>query len=257
MAYVPNDDNCKFTELYNVQRLLSSYISSDSQVCISTIQRIYSILKGEELDEKIEEENPAERGWQLKEPLPVIYNEKVPIEEFDFLVIDECHRSIYNLWQQVLDYFDAFLIGLTATPDKRTFGFFNENVVSEYSHEDAVADGVNVGYDVYIIVTDISKKGGKIPAQEFVDKREKLTRKKRWEQPDEDFTYTAKKLDGEVVNPSQIRRVIRTFKDNLPEIFPDRKKVPKTLIFAKNDSHADDIINMIREEFAEGNAFCK
>lgn len=256
-AYLPNDDNRKFTELYNVQRLRSSYITSDSQVCISTIQRLYSILKGEELDEKIEEENPAERGWQPKEPLPVVYNEKIPIEEFDFVVIDECHRSIYNLWQQVLDYFDAFLIGLTATPDKRTFGFFNENVVSEYSHEDAVADGVNVGYDVYTIETEISKNGGIIPAQEFVDRREKLTRKKRWEQLDEDFTYTSKKLDRDVVNPSQIRHVIRTFKEKLPEIFPDRTEVPKTLIFAKNDSHADDIINIVREEFGEGNAFCK
>ncbi|RXA17825.1 DEAD/DEAH box helicase [Methanosarcina sp. MSH10X1] len=257
MAYVPNDDNRKFTELYNVQRLRSSYISSDSQVCISTIQRLYSILKGEELDEKLEETNPAERGWQPKEPLPVVYNEKVPIEEFDFVVIDECHRSIYNLWQQVLDYFDAFLIGLTATPDKRTFGFFNENVVSEYSHEEAVADGVNVGYDVYTIETEISKSGAKIPAKEFVDRREKLTRRKRWEQLDEDLTYTAKKLDEEVVNPSQIRRVIRTFNEKLPEIFPGRKEVPKTLIFAKNDSHADDIINIVREEFGEGNAFCK
>lgn len=256
-AYTPNDDNRKFTELYNVQRLRSSYITSDSQVCISTIQRLYSILKGEDLDEKVEEENPAERGWQPKEPLPVVYNEKVPIEEFDFVVIDECHRSIYNLWQQVLDYFDAFLIGLTATPDKRTFGFFNENVVSEYSHEDAVADGVNVGYDVYTIETEISKNGAKINAQEFVDKREKLTRKKRWEQLDEDFTYTANKLDRDVVNPSQIRHVIRTFKEKLQEIFPGREEVPKTLIFAKNDSHADDIINIVREEFGEGNAFCK
>lgn len=256
-AYTPNDDNRKFTELYNVQRLNSSYITSDSQVCISTIQRLYSILKGEELDEKTEEDNPAERGWQPKEPLPVVYNEKVPIETFDFIVIDECHRSIYNLWQQVLDYFDTFLIGLTATPDNRTFGFFNENVVSEYSHEDAVADGVNVGYDVYTIETDISKNGGKIPAQEIVDRREKLTRKKRWEQLDEDFTYTAKNLDRDVVNPSQIRHVIRTFKEKLPEIFLGRKEVPKTLIFAKNDSHADDIINIVREEFGEGNAFCK
>ncbi|MCQ1534506.1 DEAD/DEAH box helicase [Methanosarcina sp. KYL-1] len=257
MAYVPNDDNRKFTELYNVQRLRSSYISSDSQVCISTIQRLYSILKDEELDEKIEEENPAERGWQPKEPLPVVYNEKVPIEEFDFVVIDECHRSIYNLWQQVLDYFDAFLIGLTATPDKRTFAFFNENVVSEYSHEEAVADGVNVGYDVYTIETEISKNGATINAREFVDKREKLTRKKRWEQLDEPVTYTSKKLDRDVVNPSQIRHVIRTFKEKLPEIFPGREEVPKTLVFAKNDSHADDIINILREEFNEGNAFCK
>jgi type I restriction enzyme R subunit len=257
-AYMPNDDNRKFTELYNVQRLRSSYVPSDSQVCISTIQRLYSILKGEELDEKTEEENPAEeREWKQKEPLPVVYNEKVPIEEFDFIVIDECHRSIYNVWQQVLDYFDAFLIGLTATPDKRTFGFFNENVVSEYSHEEAVADGVNVGYDVYTIETEITKNGAKISAQEFVDRREKLTRKKRWEQLDEDYAYTAKKLDKDVVNPSQIRRVIRTFKENLPEIFPGREEVPKTLIFAKNDSHADDIINIVREEFGEGNAFCK
>ena len=257
-AYIPNDDNRKFTELYNVQRLRSSYVPSDSQVCISTIQRLYSILKGEELDEKTEEKNPAEeREWKQKEPLPVVYNEKVPIEEFDFIVIDECHRSIYNVWQQVLDYFDAFLIGLTATPDKRTFGFFNENVVSEYSHEEAVADGVNVGFDVYTIETEITKNGAKISAQEFVDRREKLTRKKRWEQLDEDFTYTAKKLDRDVVNPSQIRNVIRTFKEKRPEIFPGREEVPKTLIFAKNDSHADDIINIVREEFGEGNAFCK
>jgi type I restriction enzyme R subunit len=257
MAYVPNDDNRKFTELYNVQRLRSSYISSDSQVCISTIQRLYSILKDEELDEDLEKENPAEKRWQPKEPLPIVYNEKIPIETFDFVVIDECHRSIYNLWQQVLDYFDAFLIGLTATPDKRTFGFFNENAVSEYSHENAVADGVNVGYDVYTIETEVTRNGAQIKAKEFVDKREKLSRRKRWEQLDEDYIYTSSKLDKDVVNPSQIRNVIRTFRDKLPEIFPGRQEVPKTLIFAKTDSHADDIIQIVREEFGEGNAFCK
>ena len=201
MAYVPNDDNRKFTELYNVQRLRSSYISSDSQVCISTIQRLYSILKGEELDEKTEEENPAERGWQPKEPLPVVYNEKVPIEEFDFIVIDECHRSIYNVWQQVLDYFDAFLIGLTATPDKRTFGFFNENVVSEYSHEEAVADGVNVGYDVYLVRLTLKERAN-IPAREFVDRR-KLYPQKRWEQLDEDLAYTSRQLDRKLSIPAR------------------------------------------------------
>lgn len=222
MAYMPNDDNRKFTELYNVQRLHSNYIASDSQVCISTIQRLYSILKDEELDEEAETENSTEKEWQKKELLPVIYNEKIPIEEFDFVVIDECHRSIYNLWQQVIDYFDAFLIGLTATPDKRTFGFFNENVVSEYGHEEAVADGVNVCQEVYTIETEITKNGAQIKAKEFVDKREKLTRRKRWEQLDEDYTYNGKKLDRDVVNPSQIRNVIRTFRDKLPEIFPGR-----------------------------------
>lgn len=269
MKFQPNDDNRKFTELYNVQRLNSSYIASDSQVCISTIQRLYSILKGEELDESAEMENPNESTWMQdqvnkKEALPVIYNERVPIEQFDFIIIDECHRSIYNLWKQVLDYFDGFLIGLTATPDKRTFGFFNENVVSEYTYEESVADGVNVPYDVYTIETEISQKGGELKAKEYVDKREKLTRRKRWEQLDEDYTYTANKLDKDVVNPSQIRNIIKAYKDALrKEIYPNRfdengeYEVPKTLVFAKTDSHADDIIKIIREEFNEGNDFCK
>ncbi|MBP2641198.1 MAG: helicase, type site-specific restriction-modification system restriction subunit [Firmicutes bacterium] len=257
LSYVPNDDNRKFTELYNVQRLKSSYVATDSHVCISTIQRLYSILKEEELSEVAEETNPGEVQWGKRPPVPVAYNMKVPIEFFDFIVIDECHRSIYNLWKQVLEYFDGFLIGLTATPDKRTFGFFNQNIVSEYTHEEAVVDGVNVGHNVYLIETEISKKGAAIWKGEYVDKREKLTRRKRWEQLDEDLTYTPKKLDDDVVNPSQIRSIIRAFKENLPEIFPHRSEVPKTLVFAKTDSHADDIINIIREEFNEGNAFCK
>jgi len=257
MAYMPNDDNRKFTELYNVQRLRSSYVAGDSQVCISTIQRLYSILKGEEMEESAEQVNPAEFQWEKRAPLPVVYNEKLPMEFFDFVVIDECHRSIYNLWKQVLDYFDGFLIGLTATPDNRTFGYFNQNIVSEYTHEDAVADGVNVGYNVYLIETEISKKGAAIWKGEYVDHREKLTRRKRWEQLDEDLQYSAKKLDDEVVNPNQIRTIIRTFRERLPDMFPGRKEAPKTLIFAKTDSHADDIIQIVREEFAEENKFCK
>lgn len=257
LSYLPNDDNRKFTELYNVQRLKSSYVATDSQVCISTIQRFYAILKGEDLDVTAEETNPGEVQWEKRQPVEVAYNDKVPIEFFDFIVIDECHRSIYNLWKQVLEYFDGFLIGLTATPDKRTFGFFNQNIVSEYTHEEAVVDGVNVGYNVYLIETLITKKGAVIWKGEYVDRREKLTRRKRWEQLDEDLTYSAKKLDDEVVNPSQIRAIIRTFKEKLPEIFPHRDEVPKTLIFAKTDSHADDIIQIVREEFNEGNAFCK
>lgn len=269
MTFQPNDGNRKFTELYNVQRLTSSYIASDSQVCISTIQRMYAILKGEELDESTELENPNESSWMQqqvnkKQAMPVEYTSKVPLEQFDFIVIDECHRSIYNLWKQVLDYFDAFLIGLTATPDKRTFGFFNENVVSEYTYEESVIDGVNVPYDVYNIETEISKNGEVVKGGWFVDRRDKLTRKKRWQQEEEDTEYTKNDLDKKVVNPSQIRNIIREYKHALKTtIFPKRVdengdyEVPKTLVFAKTDSHADDIIKIIREEFDEGNDFCK
>ena len=255
--YTPSDNNRKFTELYNVHRLKSSHIPSHSQVCISTIQRVYSILKDKPLDSDAENENPAERRVLNKQPMPVVYNDKIPPEHFDFIVIDECHRSIYNLWQQVLDYFDSYLIGLTATPDKRTFGFFKENIVSEYDHETAVADGVNVGHDVFLINTRISQTGATLKAEQQIEKRHKLTREKRWTQQDEDETYAGKDLDKEIVNHSQIRTVINAYKNSLPTMFPGRQEVPKTLIFAKTDSHADDIINIVREAFDEGNDFCK
>ncbi|WP_113922709.1 type I restriction endonuclease subunit R [Cognataquiflexum aquatile] len=263
MSFVPNDDNRKFTELYSVQRLKSSYIASDSQVCISTIQRLYSILKGTELDETEEEQNPNESKWLPKVIPPIEYDPKMPIEFFDFIVIDECHRSIYNLWKQVLEYYDAFEIGLTATPDKRTIGYFDQNLVSEYSHEMAVADGVNVGYEVFIIDTKITQQGGTIWKGEYVEHRERLSRKKRMELQDEDEVYSKQQLDKDVVNPNQIRTIIRSFKENLPHIFRDRYdakgafEVPKTLIFAKTDSHANDIIDIVRAEFAEENKFCK
>lgn len=256
-SYKPNDSNLRFVELYNVQRLKSSYIAESSNVCISTIQRMYSILKGEELDESFEE-SPI-TNEKVYAPKEVAYNFKYPIEYFDFIVIDECHRSIYNLWKQVLDYFDAFQIGLTATPDSRTFAYFNENVVSEYSREQAIIDGVNVGEDEYIIETKITKSGAQIAkTNRIIRKRQRLTRKQRWESIDEDIVYEANELDRNVVNPSQIRHIIKEFKRVVEtEIFPDRKEFPKTLIFAKSDSHADDIIKIIREEFNEGNEFCR
>lgn len=258
LAYQPHDDTRNFHQIYGVQRLQSSFVSPDNCVYISTIQRMYSILRGEELDEHAEDISLNELSQKNQRSKEVAYNQKLPIEFFDFVVIDECHRSIYNLWKQVLDYYDGFLIGLTATPDNRTFGFFNKNVVSEYRYEDSVIDGVNVPYDVYTIETEITKNGAIIKAGEWIDKRDRQSRSKTWEQLDEDEEYQSVRLDRDVVSPDQIRTIVRTFKEKLAtEIFPGRKEVPKTLIFAKTDSHADDIIKTIREEFNEGNAFCK
>lgn len=254
--YKPTDDARLFPELYSVSRLNSSHIPEDASICISTIQRMYSVLRGQELDEQAEEEPLSDENTQGG-PRDICYNKQYSPEFFDFIIIDECHRSIYNVWQQVLDYFDAFLVGLTATPDKRTYAFFNQNVVSEYTHEEAVVDGVNVGGDIFIIDTEVGKNGATIFKQ-VVEKRDRLSREKRWEQLDEDITYGVASLDKDIVNPSQIRTVIRAFKEKITtEIFPGREEVPKTLIFAKTDSHADDIINIVREEFGMGNDFCK
>jgi type I restriction enzyme, R subunit len=250
----------KFTEEYEVQHLKGKTISPSSKVCITTIQRLYSMLANKELDEESEEGSLFETENSLvKEPMPVAYNPAIPIETFDYIVIDECHRSIYNLWRQVLEYFDAFLIGLTATPTKQTIGFFHENLVQDYGHDQAVLDKVNVGFDVYRIETQITKDGAKLVREPgvFVPHRDRRTKSVKYKELDDDLTYTAGQLDRDVVSKNQIRLVIRTFKDKLPEIFPGREHVPKTLIFAKTDQHAEDIVEIVRDVFGKGNEFCQ
>ena len=258
LAYTPNDDSRSFSQIYGVRRLKSSYIPNDVQICISTIQRMYSILKEEELDEAAEETSFSEFVTaESKAPKEVVYNKKYPPEFFDCIIVDECHRSIYNVWSQVLSYFDAFIVGLTATPDNRTFAFFDENIVSEYPREEAIVDGVNVGEDIFVIETKVGKSGAHLMKQ-LIEYRDRLSRAKRWKQMDEDINYAPSQLDRDIVNTSQIRTVIRTFKENLfTALFPRRKEVPKTLIFAKTDSHADDIVQVVRDEFGEGNDFCR
>lgn len=147
--YASPYNNFKFTEEYIVQRLQGNTLDTTARVSICTIQRMYSMLRGKELPEDLEEQSADQLSGLFKKPEPLEYNPAIPIESYDIIVTDECHRSIYNLWAQVLEYFDGYLIGLTATPSKQTFGFFNQNLVMEYNHEMAVADGVNVNYDVY------------------------------------------------------------------------------------------------------------
>jgi type I restriction enzyme R subunit len=245
----------KFPAEYNVQHLTSNTIDVTSRVCISTVQRIFSILKGDaDLDQETDEHSVYELA--AAEPAEVSYNPDLPPDAFDVIIIDECHRSIYGLWRQVLEYFDAHLIGLTATPTKQTFGFFRQNLVMEYSHDMAVTDGVNVDFTVYKIKTAITAAGSAIEAGEFAGYRDRQTRKIRWNAVDEPVAYTAAQLDRAVVAEDQIRTVLQAFKDKLfTELFPGRTTVPKTLIFAKDDSHADDIVQIAREVFGKGNQF--
>jgi type I restriction enzyme, R subunit len=260
-GYRSPDDNRKFTELYGVQRLTTNTIGASPKVVISTIQRLYSMLRGDaDFDASLEEGSLYEASQAQAKSVDVAYNPAVPPETFDVIVVDECHRSIYSIWRQVLEYFDAYLIGLTATPASHTYGFFNQNLVMEYPHEQAVADGVNVDFEVYRIQTRITEKGSTVEASDGVQlgMRDLATREVRWETPDEDLSYEGKDLDRAVVAKDQIRLIARTFRDRLPtEIFPGRKEVPKTLVFAKDDSHAEDIVEIFREEFGCGNEQCQ
>ncbi|MGH3071381.1 MAG: type I restriction-modification enzyme R subunit C-terminal domain-containing protein [Gaiellaceae bacterium] len=249
------DVNRKFTELYNVQALAGNSIDTVARVTISTIQRLYSTLRGDaELDEELDEHSAYD--VEPDKPVEVEYNAAVPPETFDIVIVDECHRSIFGVWRQVIDYFDAFVIGLTATPNKQALGFFNQNLVMEYTHEQAVADQVNVDFDVYRIRTEITEGGSTVEAGLVTEFRDRQTRARRWQKLDDEVAYGAEALDRAVVAKDQIRTVIRAFRERLfTEIFPGRTEVPKTLIFAKDDAHADDIVQIVREEFGKGDDF--
>jgi type I restriction enzyme R subunit len=258
--YLTPDDGRKFGDIYNIQLLRSNRIDPAASVVITTVQRLYSILRGEaELAEDLEETSlfELESGADQK-PIELSYRPEVPVELFDVIWVDECHRSIYGKYGEVLDYFDAFTFGLSATPTGLTYGYFNGNVVTDYSYEQSVVDGINVDFQVYRIKTRISEEGATIGEGETVRVRDRASREVSYREMDDELTYDKKKLDRAVVVPDQIRTVIRTFKEKLPtEIFPGRTEVPKTVIFCKDDSHAEDVLKIVREEFNAGWEFAR
>ena len=247
------DDGRKFTDLYNVDKLTGSGMVGSSAVVISTIQRVFSVLKGQTVTEN---DDPNLDGYIPDAPVEVQYSPELPPEAFDLVIVDECHRSIYGLWRGVIEYFDAHVVGLTATPTKQTLGFFQQNLVSEYTFPQSVADRVNVDFEVYRIKTKISETGSTIEAGTVVPVLDKRTREQRLLQLDDEVSYSATDLDRSVVSKSQIRTVLETFRDRLfTEIFPDRRVVPKTLIFAKDDNHAEEIVTQVMQVFGKGNDF--
>ncbi len=257
LAYRPPGAGRSFSEIYNVQKLGAAGLDRDAQVVVATIQRVYATLTGRELSETDEEvssfETPSAEAVRL-----VSYNPAIPIESFDLVITDECHRSIYGTWRQVLDYFDAFIVGLTATPSLHTLAFFGRNLVAQYPYERSVVDGVNVQFEIFRIRTEIGERGSTVEAGYELPVRDKRTRAQRYETLAEDFAYAPAQIDRTVLVPNQIRTVLETFRDSLfTELFPGRQVVPKTLIFAKDDHHAEEIVTLVREVFGRGNDFAK
>ncbi len=256
-AYRPPGTGRLFTELYNVQRLGPGGLDPAAKVVVSTIQRVFAQLTGTELSEEAEEESEFEHAWTAP-PKAVAYSAGMPPETFDVVIVDECHRSIYGTWRQLLDYFDAQIVGLTATPTVQTMAFFNENLVAQYPYERSVADGVNVPFEIFRIRTQIGEHGGRVDAGYTLPVRDRHTRAQRYRLLDDDLVYTPQELDRSVVARNQIRTVLETYRDTVfNELFPGRTVLPKTLIFAKDDHHAEEIVTIAREVFGRGNEFAK
>lgn len=251
--YRTPDDGRRFTELYNVAKLSSVGLLGSTSVVISTIQRVFQFIKAGEVADI---DHQGVDDYVPDVPVTVSYSAALPPETFDLVIVDEAHRSIYGVWRGVLEYFDAHIVGLTATPGKQTFAFFRQNLVSDYTYPESVADGVNVDFDVYRIRTKISEQGSRIDAGTIVPKVDRRTRAQRLEALEDDLDYSSGQLDRAVTATDQIRTVLETFRDRLfAEIFPGRTTVPKTLIFAKDDNHAEEIVTQVREVFGKGNDF--
>ena len=243
-----------FNTIYTVNRLKSTTIPKDSNVVISTIQRLFSLLKGEEIVDNDDDDADDATG---EVTLPD--NPKLPHDYFDMIVIDECHRSIYGNWRKVLEYFDtARLIGLTATPIPETMAFFNNNRIVNYTLEKSIVDGVNVDNRVYRIKTEATENGGAIMQGEHVKVESRYTGKTEEVSSKETKNYSKTELNRSIVNPSQIKLILTTYRDavytemfNDPQREPQFEYLPKTLIFALNEAHATNIVKIAKEVFGE------
>ena len=250
------EENRKFSSLYNIQHLTTHGIHDASAVVISTIQRLYSIISKTEHTDEEDELSLFETDETDDIPKSVQYNDDIPIDAFDIIIVDEAHRSIYNKWRQVLEYFDAFIIGLTATPHEHTRAFF-QNTVSSYTMDTSVMDGINVDSDCYQIHTEIGTNGIFIEAGDDITKVDRDTGEKKAARADKSQWYKPSELDYKIEAEDHIRTVIKAFKHLQKEHFKRPEYVPKTLIFAKKIQHADTITRIVREEYGKGDDFCQ
>ena len=243
-----------FNTIFSVNRLRSAKVPSDSNVVICTIQRLFSLLKGEDINDADDDEN---YGADEVNEVSLPTNLMLPPDFFDMIIIDECHRSIYGNWRKVLDYFSsAKMVGLTATPAPETLAFFNNNRIVNYTLEKSIADGVNVDYRVYRIKTQATEDGGAIREGEDVKKITRYTGTVENIKNQDETTYTKTELNRSIVNPAQIKLVLETYRDAVytemftdPQREPNMDYLPKTLIFALNDAHASNIVKIAKEVF--------
>ena len=241
-----------FNTIYTVNRLKSSKVPSDSNVVISTIQRLFSLLTGKEIVDTDEDDEDTATG-----EVQLIGNITLPPDFFDLIIIDECHRSIYGNWRKVLEYFNtAKLIGLTATPIPETKAFFNNNIVANYTLEQSIVDGVNVDARIYRIKTEATENGGAILKGDKLKRVTRYTGKVETIRSEESKNYTKEELNRSVINPAQIKLVLETYRDAVytemftdPQREPNMDYLPKTLIFALNEIHANNIVQIAKEVF--------
>ena len=248
----------EMSSLYEIKRLKKENdIKAD--IVISTIQKLFAVLTGQALSDDSEdaedEKTMTDEEKESKEVITLGDDLKLPPDHFQFIIVDECHRSIYGKWRAVLDYFSgAKVLGLTATPTPEAYAFFNNNIIEEYTYDESVVDGVNVPSRVYRIATEITEHGGAIRSGTRVTETVRKTGETTTYDAPQRIDYDNMQLDRSVVNRDQIRKVLTAYKKAIyEELYPEREKsweyIPKTLIFAKDDNHASEIVEGVKDVF--------
>ncbi len=246
------------SSLYQIKRLKKEKdIKGD--VVISTIQKLFSVLTGQALEESNEDDEDErtnqDEEQESEEIIRLGNNLKLPPDYFQLIIVDECHRSIYGKWKAVLDYFsEAKILGLTATPTPEAYSFFNNNIIEMYTYDDSVVDGVNVPARTYRIITDVTAHGGTIEAGTEIIETPRGKNEITTYTVTQPIGYNPTQLDRSVINRDQIRKVLMAYKKAIyTELYPEREQkweyIPKTLIFAKDDNHATEIVDMAKEVF--------
>lgn len=173
---------------------------------------------------------------------------------FDLIICDEAHRSIYNKYKDIFTYFDAPLVGLTATPkdevDKNTYDIFElANGVPTYGYDLAQAVEDEYLVDYMTIESKVKFLDEGIVYEELSDAdKEEYEKTFVTESGDVPDKIESAALNSWLFNKDTIRKVLRVFMDNGIKI-DYGQKIGKTIIFAKNHTHAEKIFEVFNEEY--------
>lgn len=186
----------------------------------------------------------------------------IPIHAFDVIIADECHRGYTSrdtaIWRNVLDYFDAIKIGLTATPASHTLAYFRD-VAYRYTTEQAILDGFLVDYDAVRINSNVRMNGAFLKEGEQVGIVDTSTGKIIYDALEDEREFGSTDIEQKITSPESNLKIIAEIADYARRHEEETGRFPKTLIFAVNDlpftSHADQLVQICREVFGKGDDF--
>ncbi|MFQ5786408.1 MAG: DEAD/DEAH box helicase family protein, partial [Thermodesulfobacteriota bacterium] len=243
------DENIKFNPAVLPEDYLTNPQEKHTYIYVSTIQRMVINLLGKEGLDNFEYDIDADKL-------------DIPINAFDLIIADECHRGYSaketGTWKHVLDYFDAVKIGLTATPASHTMAMFKHKAYT-YGTEQAVIDGYLVDYDAVKIKSDIHINGAFLKEGELVGEIDTKTGKETFDELEDEREFPSSEIEVKMTAPDSTKKIIHAIKKYTDQHEQDYGRFPKILIFAVNDlpnvSHADEVVRTCKDVFGKGDDF--